>query len=373
MNSELGPSAAGSQRYLQEVQRLPTSCARSVAVRTDPDGILLAVAQLAVDIPGQTPGMHAGNSNIDAPLFRWSDGRFVASGLLPLPGGENVEFFRIGERRFVAGASLRTGSGPYEMNVFSPIHEWIDDRCVPLQTFPTFGAKQWRHFSIDARHFLALAQGVDMPGLVALHPRTSCVFEWDGRAFRELQAFPGRWGYGWCAFELDGRHFLAYADHLDRSVIYRWEGTRFEEFQIFPGGGGRAFTFFHAAGRSWLAFANLQRGTTLYCWDGTEFVARQQLGGPGARALSVVAGESGLYLINANFIQGTPVNPQRVPDSQLYRWDGQRFELSETFPTSAATDVAAFEADGMRYVIVANSLDPELRFRTDTVVYRFLG
>ncbi|MDB6091592.1 MAG: hypothetical protein JWN85_4376 [Gammaproteobacteria bacterium] len=373
MNSEPGAPATGSRRHLQEAQRLPTSCARSVTVGTDPDGILLAVAQFAVDIPGQAPGMHAGNSDIDALLFRWSGGRFVASGHFPLPGGENVEFFRIGERRFMAGASIRSGSGPYEMNVSSAIHEWIDDRCVVLQTFPTFGAKQWRHFSIGARHFLALAQGVDLPGLAPLHPRTSCLFEWDGGAFRELQAFPGRWGYGWCAFELDGRHFLAYADHLDRSVIYRWEQSRFEEFQVFPGGGGRAFTFFQSAGHSWLAFANLQRGTTVYRWEGTGFVAHQQLAGPGARALSVVAGAHGLYLINVNFIQGTAANPQRVPDSQVYCWDGQRFELGETFATSAATDVTTFEADGTRYIIVANSLAADMRFRTDTIVYRFLG
>src|SRR5882762_5044767 len=75
-----------------------------VAIRADADGLLLAVAQFAVDVPGQAPGMHAGDSNVAAPWYRWSGGRFVEQGQLPLAGGENLEFFRIGERRFVAAA-----------------------------------------------------------------------------------------------------------------------------------------------------------------------------------------------------------------------------------------------------------------------------
>ena len=33
-------------------------------------------------------------------------------------------------------------------------------------SIPTFAAKQWRHFAIGERHFLALAQGVVMEGVV---------------------------------------------------------------------------------------------------------------------------------------------------------------------------------------------------------------
>ena len=49
------------------------------------------------------------------------------------------------------------------------------------------------------------------------------------------------------------------------------------------------------------------------------------------------------------------------------------FELRDTFATSAATDVTSFQSGGAQYVVVANSLDSDLKFRTDTVVYRFLG
>jgi hypothetical protein len=360
-------------KLLETVQRLPTSGARSVAVRSDADGVVLAVAQFAKDVAGQPPSMHAGDSDVTAPLFRWVDGQFVEYGNLPLPGGEQVEFFEIDGRRFIAGASIRTGRGPYEMDIQCAIYESIDGTSRLAQSFATFGAKQWRHFNIGTRQFLALAQGVDAPGLTPRHPRTSRIYEWEHGQFKELQSLEGRWGYGWCPFELDGQFFLAYADHLEHSVIYRWTGLRFEIFQVIAGGGGRAFAFFRQADQAWLAFANLQRGVELYRWDGAAFAARQQLGGPGSRALKVLETAGGLFLINVNFIQGTPANPQVLRQSQVYRWAADVFDLCDTFATSAATDIASFQADGAQYIVVANSLDADLKFRTDTVVYRFLG
>jgi hypothetical protein len=259
------------------------------------------------------------------------------------------------------------------MDIQSAVYEWIAGNWRPMQSFATFGAKQWRHFNIGARHFLALAQGVDAPGLQTQHPRTSRIYEWDGNGFNEMQVLEGRWGYGWCPFELDGGFFLAYADHLERSVIYRWTGSGFEQFQVIAGGGGRAFAFFRQAQQAWLAFANLQRGVELYRWNGVAFAAHQHLGGPGARALQVLQAARGLYLINLNFIQGTPADPRVLKQSQLYHWAAAGFALRDTFATSAATDVTSFQSDGTRYVVVANSLDSDLKFRTDSVVYRFLG
>jgi hypothetical protein len=333
MNDSSVQVAATPSSLLQIVQRLPTSGARSVAVRCGADGVVLAVAQFARDVAGQSPSMHGGDSDLSAPLFRWMEGQFVECGSLPLPGGEHIEFFEIDGRCFIAGASIRSGRGPYEMDVQCSIYEWIDGARQPVQTFATFGAKQWRHFTIGARHFLALAQGVDAPGLQTQHPRTSRIYEWAGSRFEELQSLEGRWGYGWCPFEIDGQFFLAYADHL----------------------------------------ANLQRGVELYRWDGAAFTAHQRLGGPGARALQVLHTAGGLYLINVNFIQGTPANPHVLKQSLLYRWAVDGFELRDTFATSAATDVAAFQSGGAHYLVIANSLDSDLKFRTDTVVYRFLG
>jgi hypothetical protein len=368
-----GKARDSASSLLQVVQHLPTTGARSVAVCERRDGIVLAVAQFAKDIPGQPPSMHGGDSNLGAPLYRWAGQAFVECGSLSLTGGEHIEFFDIGARSFIAAASIRSGAGPYDMDVRSRLWEWVAGSIVELQSFDTFGAKQWKHFSVAGRHFLALAQGVEGPGLNPSHPRTSRIFEWQSGRFAEFQTLAGRWGYGWLPIQVNGEFLLAYADHLDRSLIYRWNGDHFEPLQAIEGGGGRSFAAFQRDGAQWLVFANIQRGVELCRWNGNAFVTHARFGAPGARAVEIVTTSGGLYLFVANFIQGTPASPRVMDQSELYAWEDSGFVLREVFRTSGAVDIVSFEAGGVPHVVVANSLDADLRFRTDTTVYRFLG
>ena len=57
--------------------------------------------------------------------------------------------------------------------------------------------------------------------------------------------------------------------------------------------------------------------------------------------------------------------------SQLYRFDDRQLLLEQTYPTLGGTEAAPFRWAGATYVAVANSLSAEVRFRTDTVIYRF--
>src|SRR5580698_8200717 len=112
----------------QLVQRLNTSGARAVEAFVDAGIHYLAVAQLARDVPGRPALMNGGDSNVDALVYRWEAGAFVEHQRLPVAGGEDIEFFRIADRAFLATASLRTGSGPYELNAQSTIYEWMHGR-----------------------------------------------------------------------------------------------------------------------------------------------------------------------------------------------------------------------------------------------------
>ena len=134
---------------VSEVQRIPTSGARAVeSFRAD--GLdMIAVPQLAVDVAGTEAGMNAGDSNTDMLVFVRRDGEYVEHSTFSAPGGEDAEFFTIDDRSFLAVASLRRGSGPYEYTVESTIHEWIDGAFVPFQAVETYAAKQWRHWQID--------------------------------------------------------------------------------------------------------------------------------------------------------------------------------------------------------------------------------
>lgn len=366
-NTERGHS------LLTLLQRLPTSGARAVEVYTNDEGTFLGVPQLARDVAGEAPYMNGGDSDIEALIFRWQDGRFSEHETLPLPGGEDLAYFEIDGRAFLAAAGIRTGKGPYELDCEATLYERIARKWVPVQQFPTFAAKQWFAFSFDGRHFLALAQGVVMEGLEPKHPRESCIFEWNGERFVPFQTLDGRWGYNFAFVSFNGEHFLAYADHVSGSPVYRWNGEQFDTFQLLDENGGRAFRFFTANGTLWMLHANLLQHTTLYRLNGSEFVAVQVLGEAGGRELCLINGEHGFYLIRVCFITGTPKAPLVVPQSQIFKWREDRFELVESFETSAATDACSFTLDGQRYLAVSNSLSADIRFRTDSALYRFNG
>jgi len=311
---------------LTETARLHTSGARAVEP-FDIDGTtFVAVPQLAIDIPGQAPEINGGDSHTSLLVFRADDGRFVEHQRLAVPGGEDAEFFRIDGRIFLATASIRTGSGPYEFGTESRIFEWRAGRFEPFQAIPTFAAKQWKAFTAAGRHFLALAQGVSAPGVEARN-KPSTIYEWTGSSFEEFQQIPSEWGYNWHPFEVDGRTYLVAACIDGASPVMRWEDGLFEPIHELPQAGARELAIFH--------------------------------------------GQRGLYLARVNFITGSRQQPRVSLNSQLYRWENGKFVAVLGFPTTGATDVAVLPGSGQTQLVVSNSLSPQVRFASQTVIYTF--
>jgi hypothetical protein len=363
---------------LTEVQRFPTSGARAVEPVRVGGRDLLAIPQLAVDVPGSPPGMNGGDSDTSLLLLDWAEAGLTPWATLPAPGGEDAEFFTIGDRAFLAVASIRSGAGPYQFATTSTIFEWHGDGFAPFQVVPTFAAKQWRHWQVDGRHFLGLAQGVVFPpghaGPGQGANGDSVVYEWDGETFAEFQRIPSQWAYNWHAFTVGGEFFVAHAEHAGPSVLYRWDGTRLTPHQTLAAESGRAFATFDDGDDSYLVVACIAAPTWLLRWDGGQFTEAQVLDGLGARELAVTRCGGLTLLIRVNFILGTPADPQPSLDSQVYAWDGGRLAEVATFPTCGGTDVTVLaDADGGTgtvEVIVTNSLTPDLRFAAETVRYQ---
>ena len=367
------PDMADDAGLLSLHQRLPTSGARTaLPFRLDGE-LYLAVPQLAVDSGEPVASMNGGDSDTDMIVYRWADGRFVEHERLPVPGGEDALVFAVGGDTLLATASVRSGGGPYDLNTRSRIFRRADGAWRPFQDFETFAAKQWHHFVIDGRRFLALAQGVTVPTAAPRVPRQSRIHEWRDGRFVEFQALDGQWGYNFADFAIGGERFLAYADHTSASLLYRWDGARFAEHQRLADHGGRAFQFFERDGDAWLAFAAIDGPSTLYRWDGARFVEQQSLGGPGGREFALIDTDRGLYLVRICFIEGTPHDPKTDLLSQIFRWEDGRFALAGQFPTFGGTDASAFTADGQLYLAVSNSLTAAIRFRQDAIIYRFDG
>jgi hypothetical protein len=218
-----------------------------------------------------------------------------------------------------------------------------------------------------------LAQGVTLGHIEATNPRTSRIYEWNGLRFDEFQTLEGMWGYNFESFEIAGQSFLAYADHVGESVLLAWDGSSFRPLQSFAEKGGRCFRYFTANGEGYLGFANIQGDSTLYRWGGKEFSPCQNLSGPGGREFCVVRTNANLYVVQINFIQGEPSAPRTNLMSRVFKWTDEKLVLVEEFPTAGATDAAVFCGDGALFVAVSNSLTADVRFRTDTIIYRFNG
>lgn len=344
---------------LTEWCRFPTSGARAVEP-VDLDGLsLLAVPQLAYDVPGEPASMNGGDSDTDLLLLRRTGTGYEPFQTLPAPGGEDAEFFRVGDRAFLATASIRTGHGPYAFNTDSVVYEWTGTDFQPFQRVPTFAAKQWRHFTVDDQHFLALAQGVDAPG-----NKPSRIFRWDGASFVPFQDVPSQWGYNWHPFTVDGVDFLAHADHLGPSVLYRWTGTEFVAHQELADRYGRAFA---TVDGEYLLVGCIAAPSRVLRWDGARFVEHQVLDDLGAREFAVLPG----YVVRVNFILGTPAAPTTALTSQIYHWQHGKLAVVEEFSTFGGTDVAVTEDEHGPLIAVSNSLSAEVRFATETVVYRW--
>ncbi len=358
---------------LTEHQRLSTSGARAVAPFTVAGVQYLAVPQLARDMPDTPAHMNGGDSDTGAPIYRWQDGRFVDDSILPLSGGEDIAVFAFNGEQYLAAAGVRRGHGPYDYNIDQVLYKHTGSGWSPFQSFPGFAAKQWSFFEFGGRAFLALAQGVTLGHIAATNPRQSRIFAWDGSRFADFQTLDGQWGYNWEAFAIGGRSLLCYADHVGDSAIMEWTGTAFVPFQTLSTTAGRCFRRFDVDGETYLTFANIQGETTLYRWDGVRFAVHQTLSGPGGRELCVVRTATKLYLVQINFIEGQPSAPVTNLMSRIYGWSDGRLHLLEEFPTAGGTDAATFQVDGALYLAVSNSLTPDVRFRTDTVIYRFNG
>lgn len=365
---------------LHEYQRLPTSGARAV-VPYFIDGVpYLAVPQLAEDIEGEPPDMNGGTSDLDALVYRWEQGKFAEYQRIPSHGGECIAVGQWGGRHYMAVAHIRSGRNPdFNMRPYSMLYEWDSLRWFPRQSIATFAAKHCALFELGGRQCLAFSEGVSLPGQDASIDTNSHVFAWGKRGFEALVTVSSKWGYCTTRFDIEGQEFVAFADNSAASVLYRWTGTSLEQVQTFGvDGGGRHFAPFEIGDERYLAYANLLGDSEIHRWTGERFELEQGLEGPAGRNFAIMRRPDGLRLIRTNFISGTRTDPVTTQTATIYRHDpskprGQRFVAETSFETHGGTESAAFEIEGQTYVAVSNSLNPEVRFRTDTLIYRVEG
>ena len=360
---------------LSEYQNIQSSGARCVELFEINGETYLALPQLSEDIAGDPPSMNGGNSDVDVLIFKWQNNKFIEYQLISSHGNEHVNFYKLGERYFLAVASIRSGKQPdFKMNIQSKVYEWKDGYFIEFQAIDTFAAKCCQFFNINDQHFLCFSEGVKEPGADNQGESYSHLYQWDGSQFEPFQSLPSTWGYEITFFEINNRYFLAIADNLESSTIYEWNGQQFTPFQqIAKEGGGRHFCYFQISGDHYIAFANLLHESVLYKWDGKAFIKIQVLEEAGARSFHVLEKNNKTYLFRTNFITGTREQPIAEMDSVIYQWNNKQFQQVLTYKTYGGTDARTFERAERTFLVVSNSLSKEIRFQTPTKVYEIMS
>ena len=196
------------------------------------------------------------------------------------------------------------------------------------------------------------------------------VFEWDGERFVEFQIIPSQWAYNWHPFEVDDRYFVAHADHVEPSMLYRWDGERLVAHQELLPSAGRAFAHFDATATTTWSWPGSPQPPRVLRWDGERFVTDPGARRPrGARAARRRAGRPPvrdprqLHPRHAG-------RPEPVADLAGLRVARRRVRAVAEFPTRGGTDVEVRRrVDGDIEFVVSNSLSPDLRFASETVLY----
>ena len=107
----------------------------------------------------------------------------------------------------------------------------LTGRFSLYQTLQTRGAVALEYFSIDDKHFLAVANYYN-----GTYQIDSVVYQWNGQRFVVVQKIPSKSGHHLRFFKINGQNYLAIANHYDgsaysiKSVIYEWSNGTFNKF-----------------------------------------------------------------------------------------------------------------------------------------------
>uniref|UniRef100_G1T8U6 Thrombospondin type laminin G domain and EAR repeats n=1 Tax=Oryctolagus cuniculus TaxID=9986 RepID=G1T8U6_RABIT len=293
-----------------------------------------------------------------------------------------IEVFRIPEVGLFAATANRKAT--------SAIYKWTAGRFVAYQSIRTHQAQSWRHFIIGKQIFLAVAN-------FAPNDRGqefSVIYKWSARRqkFTPYQRISTHSARDWEAFQVDGEHFLAVANHREGdnhnvdSVIYKWNPqTRlFEANQTIATSGAYDWEFFTVGPYSFLAVANTFNGTStrvhshLYIWLVGSFRLFQSFLTFGAADWEVFRIGERLFLAVANShsydVEMQAQNDSYVINSVIYELNvtAQTFVKFQDIPTCSALDWEFFSVGEDYFLVVANSFDGST-FLVNSIIYRAMG
>ncbi|XP_026232372.1 thrombospondin-type laminin G domain and EAR repeat-containing protein [Anabas testudineus] len=293
----------------------------------------------------------------------------------------DVEVFSIpSEGLFMAAANRdsRPGSG---------IYKWSGGSFQLYQNISTQEARAWKHFTVDDKIFLVVANSREA------QPELSVIYRWNQRRKRFLryQTLETHAALDWEAFSIHNQSFLVVANHRRardsnhniHSVIYRWNPNTkmFEVNQTLSTSGAYDWEFFTVGPYHFLVVANTFNGqtttisSTVYVWVDGSFQTFQEIPTVGATDWETFQIDDRFFLAVANSQKVSGRGPS------LYNINSTVYELNtltQTFIpfqdilTHSAVDWEFFSIGDEKFLVVANSHDGS-SYSLNSVIYRWQG
>ncbi|KAM6934658.1 thrombospondin-type laminin G domain and EAR repeat-containing protein-like [Xenentodon cancila] len=292
----------------------------------------------------------------------------------------DVELFSIpSEGLFMAAANNdpQLGSG---------IYRWTNGSFQLYQNISTQEARAWKHFTIDDKIFLVVANWR------AVEPELSVIYQWNQRRRRFLryQTLETHAAQDWEAFQMHNHSFLVVANHRAadsnhniHSVIYRWNPVKklFEVNQTLPTSGAYDWEFFTIGPYYFLVVANTFDGqttvisSTIYVWLDGCFRTFQNITTVGAADWEMfqIDGRFFLAVANSQKLSVDGLNLHSI-NSTVYELNllTQTFIHFQSILTHSALDWEFFTIGDEKFLVVANSHDGR-SYSLKSVIYRWQG
>ncbi|XP_065818607.1 thrombospondin-type laminin G domain and EAR repeat-containing protein isoform X1 [Labrus bergylta] len=293
----------------------------------------------------------------------------------------DVEVFSIpSEGLFMAAANRDSLPG-------SRIYKWRDGLFQLYQNISTQEARAWKHFTIEDKIFLVVANSKEA------EPELSVIYRWNQRRRRFLrhQTLETHSALDWEAFQIHNDSFLVVANHRRardsnhniHSVIYRWSPNTklFEVNQTLSTSGAYDWEFFSVGPYHFLVVANTFDGqtttisSTVYVWLNGCFQTFQSIPTIGATDWETfqIDGRFFLAVANSQMISGRGPSLYSI-NSTVYELNTltQTFIRFQDILTHSAVDWEFFTIGDDKFLVVANSHDGS-SYSLNSVVYRWQG
>lgn len=213
---------------------------------------------------------------------------------------------------------------PYNNHHQSYIYKWDGSKFVVHQTIATYRALEIKHFTIKDNHFLCIANS---------YGGWSQILVWNYNKFYSFYGVKTISASSCEGFAIGENYFVAFGDsYYDQynptalSSVYKWKGGTFVHIQSIPTHNVQALHHFHIKDNHFLAVAN-------------HFKSKFKE-----------------YHINSN----------------IYRWNGVKFEFFQNVSTMGASDVTSMRIQGETYLVFANERD-DRSYHAAATVYQAIG